>query len=165
MDKLTFYYRSYCFNNPSDQRHRRCTAKSHIPTHIRPFTVTWDRRRVGWTKGKKGDDGSRRHRGRGWVGTAPTRGWNSRAHARTSTTRVRTQPRDRRTDRQRPGMLRRTYYGARQYLNTLDGKVVHEGEIGAPLCSGVRRVRARGWTGKTMSQQERRNISQREREG
>lgn len=46
----------------------------------------------------------------------------------------------------RPGMLRRTYYGARQYLNTLDGKVVHEGEIGTPLCSGVRRVRARGWT-------------------
>lgn len=43
-------------------------------------------------------------------------------------------------------MLRRTYYGARQYLNTLDGKVVHEGEIGIPLCSGVRRVRARGWT-------------------
>lgn len=41
-------------------------------------------------------------------------------------------------------MLGLTYYGARQYLNTLDGKVVHEGEIWSPLCSGVRRVR-KGW--------------------
>lgn len=45
-----------------------------------------------------------------------------------------------------------TYYGARQYLNTLDGKVVHEGEIGIPLCSGVRRVRARGWTGRLLGE-------------
>lgn len=44
-------------------------------------------------------------------------------------------------------MLRRTYYGACQYLNTLDGKVVHEGEIGSPLCSGVRRVRQGGGQG------------------
>lgn len=62
-------------------------------------------------------------------------------------------------------MLRRTYYGARQYLNTLDGKVVHEGEIGIPLCSGVRRVLARGegWTEKTMHEQEKRNVCVRKR--
>ena len=125
------------------------------------FRHTFDRLRSRKIEGesderrKKGDDGSRRHRG----GCTARREGETLAYAHVHAC---TYIQARQTDRL--GMLRRTYYGARQYLNTLDGKVVHEGEIGTPLCSGVRRVRARGWTEKTMNQEERRNISERERE-
>lgn len=52
--------------------------------------------------------------------------------------------------RTEPSMLRRTYYGARQYLNTLDGKVVHEGEIGIPIVLRCEACARKGVDGETI---------------
>lgn len=48
------------------------SPKSHIPTHIRQFTVTWNQRWVGWTKGRKGDENVR---GCNTVGHCAARAW------------------------------------------------------------------------------------------
>lgn len=136
----------------SDNQWSRYRQKSYSDTHSTVY---------GHVKSKA----SRMNEGkRGMVGDVtgglhgPTRGWNSHTIAYTCIRIYRRQA-------DKLGMLRRTYYGARQYLNTLDGKVVHEGEIGIPLCSGVRRVLARGaeWTEKTMHEQEKRNVCVRKR--